>query len=72
MSDQPFLPPRPPLMSPVRARNLARSHKGMAEHLRAEGDLGGARLSEQQSQWWLAYALVLAQIPPDAPDKSPR
>lgn len=59
-----FLPPQPPLMSAVRARNLARSHKAMADHLRLHGDLGGARLSDQQSAWWMAYAVALSQIPP--------
>ena len=68
MSDESFLPPQPPLMSAVKARNLARSHKAMADHLRIEGDLGGARLSEQQSAWWMAYAVALSQIPPDATD----
>lgn len=69
MSDESFLPPQPPLMSAVKARDLARSHKAMADHLRAEGDLGGSRLSEQQSQWWLNYAIALSQIPPGATDK---
>jgi hypothetical protein len=68
MSDEPFLPPQPPLISAVKARNLARSHKAMADHLRAEGDIGGARLSDQQSAWWMQYAIALSQIPPGRVD----
>jgi hypothetical protein len=64
MSDDPFLPPSPPLMSAVKARDLARDCKGMANHLRARGDAGTARLLEMQSAWWLNYALALSQIPP--------
>jgi len=68
MSDEPFLPPPVPLMSAVKARNLARECQGMANHLRAAGDVGTARLLEQRSAWWLAYAIALAQIPPGATD----
>jgi hypothetical protein len=41
----------------------------MADHLRAEGDIGGARLSDQQSAWWMQYAIALSQIPPGKIDK---
>lgn len=66
--DAPFLPPQPPLMSAVKARNLARSYTAFADHLRSEGDLGGARLNEQHSAWWMAYAIALSQIPPGVVD----
>lgn len=68
MSDDAFLPPQVPLMSAGKARDLARSHKAMADHLRAMGDVGGARLSEQQSTWWMAYAIALSQVPPGRTD----
>ena len=67
--ETPFLPPQPPLMGAVRARNVARSHKAYADHLRELGDIGGARLAEQQSTWWLAYAVALSQIPPGRTDE---
>ena len=64
MSD--FLPPQPPLLSAVRARDIGRSYKAFADHIRIMGDAGGARAAETQSQWWLAYAIALSQIPPGA------
>jgi hypothetical protein len=66
MSDEPLLPPLVPLMSAVRARNLARECQGMAIHLREAGDIATARLLEQRAAWWLAYAISLSQIPPGA------
>jgi hypothetical protein len=69
MSDEPFLPPPVPLMSAVKARNLARSCKGMADHLREQGDASTARVLEQRAAWWLAYAVALSQIPPGAVDE---
>lgn len=68
MSDEPFLPPQPALMSALKARNLARSYKAFADHLREQGDPGGARHADQQSSWWMAYAIALSQIPPGAVD----
>lgn len=68
MSDEPFLPPPVPLMSAIRARNLARSCQGMANHLREEGDVGTARLLEQRAAFWLAYSISLSQTPPGAID----
>jgi hypothetical protein len=64
MSDEPFLPPSVPLMSAVKARNLARECQGMANHLREAGDTGTARILERRSTWWLAYSIALSQIPP--------
>ena len=68
MSDEPFLPPQPPLMSAIKARDIARSCAGMANYLREQGDIGTARLLEQRSAWWMAYAIALSQIPPGATD----
>jgi hypothetical protein len=51
-------------MSAVKARNLARECQGMANHLRESGDTGTARILEQRSAWWMAYAIALSQIPP--------
>jgi len=67
MSEQ-FGVPQPPLMSAVKARNLARSYKGFADHLTELGDVAGARHAERQSAWWMAYAIALSQIPPGAID----
>ena len=66
-TDDPFLPPMPPLMSPVKARDIARSCQGMADHLRAQGvEATTMRLLEQKSAWWMAYSIALSQIPPGA------
>jgi hypothetical protein len=70
MSDEPFLPMQPQLMSAVRARNLARHYKGFANALRAEGFTVEANQAERDSNWWLAYALALSQIPPGRVDDS--
>jgi len=64
MSD--YTPSMPPLMSPVKARDLARICQGMADHLREVGDDVTARVLERRSAWWLHYASVLAQLPPGA------
>jgi hypothetical protein len=60
VSDNPFIPPPlPPLMSPARAREIARFLQGSALQLAELGAIGEARQAERQSQWWLAYSLVL-------------
>jgi hypothetical protein len=64
MSDEPFLPPPVPLMSAVRARDLARECQGMANHLRERGAIGEANILERRSAWWMAYSIALSQIPP--------
>jgi hypothetical protein len=68
MSDEPILPPPVPLMSAVKARNLARECQGMANHLREIGETGVATTLERRSAWWMAYAIALSQIPPGATD----
>lgn len=67
MSDE-FIPPPVPLMSAVKARNLARECQGMANYLREQGATGEANILERRSAWWMAYAIALSQIPPGAVD----
>ena len=55
-------------MSAVKARDAARGYKGLADHLRDAGAVAEANRLERQSQWWLAYAVALSQIPPGAID----
>jgi len=69
MSEPAFELPQPPLMSAVKARNIARAYKAMADHLRSEGVTLEAAHNERQSQWWMAYAIALSQIPPGATDE---
>lgn len=68
MSDEPFLPPAVPLMSAVKARDIARSCAGMANYLRDQGDTGTARILERRSAWWMAYSITLSHTPPGAID----
>jgi hypothetical protein len=68
MSDENFPTPAVPLMSAVKARNLARECQGMANHLREVGETGVAAMLERRSAWWMAYAIALSQIPPGATD----
>lgn len=68
MSDEPFLPPPVPLMSAVKARDLARDCQGMANYLRERGEAGAATVLERRSAWWMAYAIALSQIPPGKTD----
>jgi hypothetical protein len=73
MSDDPsFLPPPVPLMSAVKARNLARDCQGMAIYLREQGAIGEANILERRSAWWMAYAIALSQIPPGRTDDDGR
>ena len=54
MSDSPF-PPKP-LMSAVKARDVARDYKSWAEHLLDLGLIAEANRAERDSQWWMTYA----------------
>jgi hypothetical protein len=73
MSDEPtFLPQPVPLMSAVKARNLARECQGMANYLREQGATGEANILERRSAWWMAYSIALSQIPPGAVDDDGR
>lgn len=69
MSDDAFLPPPVPLMSAAKARDLARSCRGMADHLREAGDRATARILDERAAWWMAYAIALSQIPPGRTDE---
>ena len=60
--------PQPPLMSPVRARDLSRLCMGFSQELRRLGLTAEANRAERDSQWWLNYAIALSQIPPGAVD----
>jgi hypothetical protein len=66
MSDHPQ-PPKP-LMSAIKARDIARAHKSWAEYLAEQGLRPEAARAERDAQWWLTYALALAQIPPGRTD----
>ena len=72
MSDEPFVPEQPQLMSAVRARNLSRHYKGLAEVLRRDGYRRESDLAERDAQWWITYALSLSQTPPGAFDDDGR
>jgi hypothetical protein len=61
-----LLPETPPLVTPAQPRDTGRMLLGMAEHFRGIGMPGEARRLERQSQWWLAYAIALSQIRPEA------
>jgi hypothetical protein len=47
-------------MNPAKARDIARGHKSMARLYESAGDRTGARREMDESAWWLAYALALA------------
>ena len=61
MSDEPFFPGRPRLMSPAAARDIARGHEAMARLYEEAGERQASVRSRQDSLWWLAYAMALAQ-----------
>jgi hypothetical protein len=64
MSDDPFMPPPPPLMTPDNARDVGRAYTAMARHLSELGVQGEAGRMERDSQRWLTYAIAMARIPP--------
>jgi len=66
MSDSPF-PPKP-LMSAVKARDVARDFKAWSEHLHELGLIAEANRAERDAQWWMTYAVALSQIPPGRTD----
>jgi hypothetical protein len=67
MSDEPFFPGRPRLMTPEAARDIARGYKGLAMTF-TEADMHrDAARAMQDSQWWLTYALALSQTKGEAP-----
>lgn len=62
MSDEPFTIPPVPMMTPEKARDIARAYQGLAEQLREiDAPLRQIQSEERRSQWWLTYAITLAQ-----------
>lgn len=61
MSDEPFLPPRVPMMTAARAREVGRAYRAFADVLTENGLPAEARRAMRDSQWWLAYSIALAQ-----------
>lgn len=63
MSDIPPVPgpAMPPLMSPERARDIGRLYQALAEQFEATGGRAQATRELQKAQWWLTYAITLAQ-----------
>jgi hypothetical protein len=66
MSDEPFMLPRPPLVTAAKALETARHYKALAKHMADIGDRAEAGRLERDSQRWLTYSIALAQTPPDA------
>ncbi|MBV8092348.1 MAG: hypothetical protein JO110_03760 [Acetobacteraceae bacterium] len=64
MSEQFGLPPVP-LMTPEKAQEIARGLKAVADSMRAAGVRAAPDRLERESQWWLTYAISLAQTPRD-------
>jgi len=54
------------MMTPERARDIGRSYQAIAEQLSADWPAQAAR-EMQRSQWWLTYAITLAQTAPNTP-----
>jgi hypothetical protein len=61
MSDEPFLLPPIPLMTPAKARDAGRLYKAMSNHLTDLGLSREATIALRDSQWWMAYSIALAQ-----------
>ena len=60
MSESPFPPfDNPALMTPTKARDIARGYKWLSDQLRETGGATAGVFELRQSEWWLRYALVL-------------
>jgi hypothetical protein len=68
MSDETFATPPVPLMSALKARNIARSYEALAEQLEDAEMREQAATMGRRAKWWLAYSAVLAKVPPDRID----
>jgi hypothetical protein len=64
MSDPPFGLPPVPMMTPERARDIGRLYQALSDELAADYPAQAAR-EAQRSQWWLTYAITLAQTKGD-------
>lgn len=62
MSDDRFSLPPTPLMTPERARDVARNYKALAENLTELGAARDAALAMRDSQWWRTYAIALSRM----------
>jgi len=63
MSDTPETS-RIPQMAPDKAEEIARGLKWLAQSYAEAGMARDATRAERDSQWWMTYAISLAQIPP--------
>jgi hypothetical protein len=50
-----------PLMTPDRARDIGRAYKGWGNYLQSQGLVVEADHADHDAQWWIAYAVALAQ-----------
>ncbi len=64
MSDDAFSLPPSPLMTPEKARDVGRAYHALASHLTELGVQREAGVAMRDSQWWLTYAITLAQTQP--------
>jgi hypothetical protein len=59
--DEPFSVPPAPFMNARKARDIGRAHQGWASYLTGQGLDAEAARAMRQAQWWLTYAIALAQ-----------
>jgi hypothetical protein len=71
MSDDPFIIPPVPLMTPDRARDVGRAYKALADQLNEAGLARQAAVALRDSNWWLTYAITLAQTAPGGSKEAP-
>lgn len=64
MSDDPFIMPPVPLMTSDRARDVGRAYKALADQLNEAGLARQAAVALRDSNWWLTYAITVAQTAP--------
>jgi len=57
---------RIPRMAPEKAQDIARGLKWLAQSYAKAGMQRHALRAGSDSQWWLAYSISLAQMPPVA------
>lgn len=61
-----MLPPQVPLMTPQAARGIGRALRALSDSY-TEGQMTRqAAVALRDSEWWLAYAITLAQTRDDA------
>ena len=57
----PGVPAMPALMLPEHARDIGRLYQALAEQFAAASAPAQAAREMQRAQWWLTYAMTLAQ-----------